>query len=81
MTLALTLRHTGAQFEDDLETDVLPPATTLDAFAQVPLVGPFSLILRGENLLNETVVTRNSGGSIDLGTPRTLWAGIRVAIR
>jgi vitamin B12 transporter len=81
MTLALTLRHTGAQFEDDLETDVLPPATTLDAFAQVPLVGPFSLILRGENLFDETVVTRNSGGSIDLGTPRTLWAGIRVAIR
>jgi len=81
LALALTLRRTGAQFEDDLETDVLPPATTLDAFAQVPLVGPFSLILRGENLFDETVVTRNSGGSIDLGTPRTLWAGIRVAIR
>ena len=80
-TLALTLRHTGAQFEDDLETDVLPAATTLDAFVQVPLVGPFSLVLRGENLTDETVVTRNSGGSIDLGTPRTLWAGIKVAIR
>ena len=81
LALALTLRHTGAQFEDDLETDLLPPATTLDAFAQVPLAGPFSLILRGENLFDETVVTRNSGGSVDLGTPRTLWAGIRVAIR
>jgi outer membrane receptor protein involved in Fe transport len=81
LTLALTVRHTGAQFEDDLETDVLPAATTLDAFAQVPLSGPFSLILRGENLTDATVVTRNSGGSVDLGTPRTLWAGVRVAIR
>lgn len=80
-TLALTLRHTGAQFEDDLETDILPPATTLDAYAEAPIAGPFSLVLRGENLFDETVVTRNSGGSIDLGTPRTLWAGVRVAFR
>lgn len=80
-TLALTLRHTGAQFEDDLETDILPPATTLDAYAELPVAGPFSLVLRGENLFDETVVTRNSGGSIDLGTPRTLWAGVRVAFR
>jgi outer membrane receptor protein involved in Fe transport len=80
-TLALTLRHTGAQYEDDLETDLLPAATTLDAYAEVPLTSIFSLVLRGENLWDETVVTRNSGGSIDLGTPRTLWAGVRVAIR
>ena len=80
-TLALTLRHTGAQFEDDLETDILPPATTLDAYAEAPIAGPFSLVLRGENLFDETVVTRNSGGSIDLGAPRTLWAGVRVAFR
>ena len=79
--LALTLRHTGAQYEDDLETDLLPAATTLDAYAEVPLTRIFSLVLRGENLWDETVVTRNSGGSIDLGTPRTLWAGVRVAIR
>jgi outer membrane receptor protein involved in Fe transport len=80
-TFALTLRHTGAQYEDDLETDLLPAATTLDAFAEMPIAGPFSLVLRGENLTDETVVTRNSGGSIDLGTPRTLWAGVRVAFR
>ncbi len=80
-TLALTLRHTGAQFEDDLETDTLPAATTLDAYAEMHVAGPFSLVLRGENLWDEVVVTRNSGGSIDLGTPRTLWAGVRVAFR
>jgi len=80
-TLALTLRHVGAQFEDDLETDVLPPATTLDAFAQIPLGGPFSLVLRGENLTDEAVVTRNSGGTIDLDVPRTVWIGVRVGVR
>ena len=80
-TLAVTLRHVGAQFEDDLQTDALPAATTLDAFAQVPLAGPFSLVLRGENLTDTQVVTRNSGGTIDLGTPRTLWIGVRVGLR
>ena len=33
---------------------------------------------RAENLFDETVVTRNQGGSIDLGTPRTLWIGVRI---
>ena len=75
--LAATLRRAGRQFEDDLETDALPATTTLDAFAQIPLAGPVSLVLRGENLTGERIVTRNQAGSIDLGVPRTLWAGIR----
>ena len=75
--LSATLRHIGAQFEDDLESDVLPAATTLGVYAQVPLTAKLALVLRGENLTGETVVTRNSGGSVDLGTPRTLWAGLR----
>ncbi|SFF87816.1 Outer membrane cobalamin receptor protein [Novosphingobium sp. CF614] len=79
--LAATLRHLGAQYEDDLQADTLPAATTLDAYALLPLAGPFSLVLRGENLADETVVTRNQAGSIDLGTPRTLWAGIKVGLR
>ncbi|MBX7483586.1 TonB-dependent receptor [Qipengyuania qiaonensis] len=74
--LSTTLRYIGAQFEDDLETDVLPSATTLDAFARVPITGKLALILRGENLLGETIVTRNQGGSIDLGAPRTVWGGL-----
>jgi outer membrane receptor protein involved in Fe transport len=78
---AATLRHVGAQYEDDLETYVLPAATTLDGYMQVPVTGPVSLILRAENLTDEDIVTRNQNGSIDLGTPRTFWAGIRVALR
>ncbi|UIP07676.1 TonB-dependent receptor [Erythrobacter sp. SDW2] len=74
---ALTLRHVGAQFEDDLETDVLPAATTVGAYAQVPLTGKLVLVLRAENLTDETIVTRNAGGSVDLGAPRTIWGGLR----
>ena len=79
--IAATVRHTGRQFEDDLETDALPAATTFDLFAKVPLRSGLSLILRGENLADERVVTRNQGGSIDLGAPRTLWAGLRLGGR
>jgi vitamin B12 transporter len=76
--VATTLRRTGRQFEDDLETDALPATTTLDAFARIPLVHGLSLVLRGENLTGERIVTRNQAGSIDLGIPRTLWAGVRI---
>ncbi len=78
--LAGTLRHTSAQYEDDLGIDVLPAATTLDLWANVPLSRRASLILRAENVTDAEVWTRNQGGSIDLGAPRTLWAGLRFSI-
>jgi outer membrane receptor protein involved in Fe transport len=75
--LAATARHVSAQFEDDRQTDRLPPATTLDAFLAAPLWGRLSLVARAENLTGEDIVTRNQGGSIDLGVPRTFWLGVR----
>lgn len=78
--IAATLRHVGQQYEDDLQIDSLKAATTLDMFAQVPLPRGISLVLRAENLFDTEIVTRNAGGSIDLGNPRTLWAGVRVKI-
>ena len=76
--LSATIRHVGKQYEDDLETDVLPAATTLDAYGEFSLDETFSLVVRGENLTDETVVTRNQGGSVDLGVPRTLWVGLKL---
>ena len=70
----------AAQFEDDLESNVLPAATTLDAYAEMPLTEGISLVLRGENLFDETIVTRNQNGSIDLGVPRTVWGGIKIGL-
>jgi outer membrane receptor protein involved in Fe transport len=78
--LSATLRHVGRQYEDDLQTDVLPAATTVDAYAEVALSKKLAVILRGENLTGERIVTRNQAGSIDLGAPRTLWAGLKVGI-
>lgn len=75
--LALNLRHAGAQYEDDQQTDRLESATTLNVFGQISLTEKLKLVVRGENLTDELIVTRNSGGAIDLGVPRTFWAGFR----
>lgn len=76
--LSGTARYVGKQYEDDLQTDVLPDALTFDAVARIGITRHIALVVRGENLSNETVVTRNQAGSIDLGTPRTLWVGVRL---
>lgn len=88
--VSATLRHVGAQYEDDLQADLIPAATTLDLFAEVPVSRRVSLILRAENLTDTAIVTRQqtdfgkplgpTNPSIDLGTPRTLWAGVRVKL-
>jgi iron complex outermembrane receptor protein len=72
-----SLHYVSRQYEDDLQVDALRRALTVDAVARLPLGRGFSLIARGENLFDETVVTRNAAGSIDLGTPRTLWIGVK----
>jgi outer membrane receptor protein involved in Fe transport len=72
-----TLRHTSRQFEDDLETDALAAATTVDLFASMPVFGRLTAEARVENLLDEQIITRNQAGSMDLGTPQTLWLGLR----
>lgn len=78
--VSATLRHASSQFEDDLETDRLPAYTTFDAVITVPLGRRASLVLRGENLTDAAIVTRNQAGSIDLGVPRTVWAGLRISL-
>ena len=78
-SLSTTIRYVGKQYEDDLQTDVLPDALTVDATASVPLGHGASLVGRVENLFDKAIYTRNAGGSIDLGTPQTFWIGIRFA--
>lgn len=78
--LAATLRHVSAQFEDDQETDILPAATTINLFAQLPVADGFSIVARAENLLDETIITRNQSGSMDEGVPQTFWVGLRIGL-
>ena len=75
----LVLRRVGAQFDDDLNSDVLKGATTLDAFASWPLISRLQLVARGENLANALVMAGiNGDDSVERATPRTLWIGVRL---
>jgi len=76
---AATLRYVGAQFEDDLNQDLIQDALTLDAIATVPLTGRLALEARAENVTDARVVAAISGaGLIERATPRTLWIGLRL---
>ena len=78
-TLSFGLRHVGSQYEDDLNQRLLRSATTVDAFAAWPVARRIDLVLRGENLLDETVVAGIGGdGAVERATPRTLWLGLRL---
>lgn len=75
----LDLRRVGGQYEDDLNSEVLRAATTLDASASWPLGRRFALVLRGENVTNSLVMASiNADGSIERAAPRTLWIGLRL---
>lgn len=75
----LVLRRIGAQFDDDLNMDVLKGATTLDAFLSLPLNRRLELVVRGENVTNALVMAGiNGDGSIERATPRTYWIGLRL---
>jgi iron complex outermembrane receptor protein len=81
--IAGTLRYTGRQYEDDLSVDSLPAALTVDAFARVPLGHGVAVTGRAENIFDATIYTRRVSSpslSEDLGTPRTLWIGVEVAL-
>jgi outer membrane receptor protein involved in Fe transport len=73
----LLLRHIGAAYEDDLNRDRLPAVQTVDAVVDVPLGHGWRAVARAENLFDARIVTRNAGGTVDLGTPRLLWLGLR----
>ncbi|MEO7654382.1 MAG: TonB-dependent receptor [Sphingomicrobium sp.] len=76
--MSIILRHSGRQYEDDLNQRSLPSATTLDGSAAWPLTGALDLVVRGENLLDAQVVAGIDGnGAIERATPRTFWLGLR----
>lgn len=78
-SLATTVHYVSSQYEDDLEIDRLRHALTLDAVGNLPIGHGVTLSVRAENLFDARIVTRNVGGSLDLGTPRTLWFGVKYA--
>jgi vitamin B12 transporter len=78
---AVTVRHVGAQFEDDQNDRTLAPATTLDAHAELPVTGRIALVARAENLTDTRVEAAISGdGVVERAPPRTVWAGVKLAL-
>ena len=79
---SIEIRRVGSQYEDDLNRNLLPGATTIDAFASWPLGDKLQLIARGQNLFDETVTAAlNDDGSVERATPRTVWFGLRFSSR
>ncbi|MBW4331064.1 TonB-dependent receptor [Stakelama sp. CBK3Z-3] len=81
LNASATLRYTGAQFEDDLNSTRLDPAVTLSGAVQFPVSNVVAVRLRGENITDTRVEAGIDGDGItELATPRTLWAGISVTL-
>jgi outer membrane receptor protein involved in Fe transport len=79
--VSATLRHVARQFDDDANTRQLAPATTLDAYASMPLTRAVSLEARAENLADARVEAAITGLDIvERATPRTLWLGLRLRL-
>jgi outer membrane receptor protein involved in Fe transport len=76
--VSIQLRHSGAQFEDDLNKRRLPAGTTVDLFGTLPLHPSLSFVIRGENLLDAKVLAGlGADGTEERATPRTLSIGLR----
>jgi outer membrane receptor protein involved in Fe transport len=77
LSASVTGRYVGAQYEDDLETQLIPDAFTADATLSIPLASRLAIEARAQNLANARVVAGISGDDIlERATPRTLWIGL-----
>lgn len=73
-----TVRYVARQYNDDQNSRSLAPATTVDAYAALPLTRRLTIDARAENLADARVEAGISGANIvERATPRTLWIGLR----
>lgn len=78
LVASATLRYVGPQYEDDLNTERLRGAVTLDTLLRLPVAHRLAVEMRLENLTNTRVEAGISGADIvERATPRTLWFGVR----
>ncbi len=80
--VSTTARYVARQFDDDQNTRSLAPATTIDGYVAVPIGRMLVAEMRAENLFDARVEAGISGADIvERATPRTLWIGLRYAMR
>jgi outer membrane receptor protein involved in Fe transport len=76
--VSTTARYVTRQFDDDQNSRSLAPATTIDAYAALPIARRLGLELRAENIADARVEAGISDADIvERATPRTLWIGLR----
>jgi outer membrane receptor protein involved in Fe transport len=78
-TAALTVRHVGGQFEDDLNTLPLGSYALVDLYVGRRLGGWGEVFAAVENLLDRTyAVGRSTEGVVSIGAPRLVRGGLRL---
>jgi outer membrane receptor protein involved in Fe transport len=78
---SVSARYVSDQFEDDLNSQLIPDALTVDAALLWPLTPRLSVEARAENLADARVVSGVTADGIkERATPRTLWMGLRVRL-
>ena len=78
MVASATLRHAARQYEDDQNSRLLAPASTIDGYVALPITRVLTLEARAENMLDARVEAAVSGaGVVERATPRTMWLGLR----
>jgi outer membrane receptor protein involved in Fe transport len=72
------VRWIGVQFDDDLNTLRLAPATVVDARVNFEFANGCEAFVSGENLLDRRIETgRAADGTVNVGTPRLVMVGVR----
>lgn len=80
--ISATARYVARQFDDDQNSRSLDPATTVDAYAALPITRALAVEARAENMFDARVEAGISGANIvERATPRTLWLGLRYAMK
>jgi outer membrane receptor protein involved in Fe transport len=72
-----SVRWVGEQFDDDLNTLRLAPATVIDLTAGVQLRHGLEAFFNAENLFDHRIETGRSSGIVSTGTPRMWLVGVR----
>jgi outer membrane receptor protein involved in Fe transport len=80
VSLALTARRWGSQFEDDQNRLPLAAATTVDAWGACNVFHAFEVFAVVENVADEAVQVGRTP-VLTLGAPRTFRAGLRLRLR
>tara|TARA_R110002167_G_scaffold27139_5_gene92585 strand:- start:1869 stop:3887 length:2019 start_codon:yes stop_codon:yes gene_type:complete len=80
LTLAGTVQYEGRRFDDDLNSRILAPATTVNLRADWALTPGTTLWLAADNLFDADVEVAQTGDSVTgLGPPRSLGLGVSLA--